>query len=65
MSAEIKLFRIAATDSELEDLRRRLRDTWPERECLDDWSQKGGRFAAFEQPRTFVREECACFKGLR
>jgi len=40
MSSEIQPFRIAATDSQLEDLKRRLRDTrWPERECVDDWSQ--------------------------
>ena len=40
MNAEITPFRIAATDSELDDLKRRLRDTrWPERECVDDWSQ--------------------------
>jgi epoxide hydrolase len=40
MSEAIAAFRIAATDAQLEDLRRRLRDTrWPERECVDDWSQ--------------------------
>jgi len=40
MSTDIKPFRIAATDAELEDLRRRLRATrFPERECVDDWSQ--------------------------
>jgi hypothetical protein len=40
MDAEITPFRIAATDAELDDLKRRLRDTrWPERECVDDWSQ--------------------------
>ena len=40
MSSEIQPFRIAATDSQLDDLKRRLRDTrWPERECVDDWAQ--------------------------
>ncbi len=40
MSAEIAPFKIAATDEQLEDLKRRLRATrWPERECVDDWSQ--------------------------
>lgn len=40
MNTEITPFRIAASDSELDDLKRRLRDTrWPERECVDDWSQ--------------------------
>src|SRR5689334_9803122 len=40
MSDQITPFRIAATDEQLEDLRRRLRATrWPERECVDDWSQ--------------------------
>ena len=33
-------FRIAITDDQLEDLKRRLRETrWPERECVDDWTQ--------------------------
>jgi epoxide hydrolase len=27
--------------------------------------EKGGHFAAFEQPAIFVREVRACFKGLR
>ncbi len=40
MSSDIQPFRIAATDSQLDDLKRRLRETrWPERECVDDWSQ--------------------------
>jgi epoxide hydrolase len=40
MSNEIAPFRIAATDEQLDDLRRRLRATrWPERECVNDWSQ--------------------------
>jgi len=40
MSNEIAPFRIAATDEQLDDLQRRLRATrWPERECVDDWSQ--------------------------
>jgi pimeloyl-ACP methyl ester carboxylesterase len=38
--SEINTFRIAASDDELDDLRQRLRRTrWPERECVDDWSQ--------------------------
>src|SRR6266850_6893270 len=40
MSDAITPFRIAITDDELEDLKRRLRATrWPERECVDDWTQ--------------------------
>ena len=40
MSEQIVPFRIAATDEQLQDLKRRLRATrWPERECVDDWSQ--------------------------
>jgi pimeloyl-ACP methyl ester carboxylesterase len=40
MSNDIQPFRIAATDSQLDDLKRRLRETrWPEHECVDDWSQ--------------------------
>ena len=40
MSTDIQPFRIAATDAQLADLKRRLRETrWPERECVDDWTQ--------------------------
>src|SRR5580704_14713221 len=40
MSNNIEPFRISATDAQLDDLKRRLRETrWPERECVDDWSQ--------------------------
>jgi pimeloyl-ACP methyl ester carboxylesterase len=52
MQAEITPFRIAASDSELDDLKRRLRDTrWPERECVDDWSQG--------LPLAYAQEVCA------
>ncbi len=40
MSEEIVPFRIAATDDELADLRRRLQATrWPDREVVTDWTQ--------------------------
>ena len=40
MSTDIQPFRIAATDAQLADLKRRLRETrWPEPECVDDWTQ--------------------------
>ena len=40
MSNNIEPFKIAATDAQLDDLKRRLRETrWPERECVEDWSQ--------------------------
>jgi hypothetical protein len=39
MSA-VQPFRIAIPDADLTDLRERLHRTrWPERECVDDWSQ--------------------------
>jgi pimeloyl-ACP methyl ester carboxylesterase len=39
-SERIEPFRISASDAQLDDLRRRLRATrFPERECVDDWSQ--------------------------
>ena len=38
--SEIRPFSIAASDEELEDLRRRLQATrWPDREPVEDWSQ--------------------------
>ncbi len=37
---DISPFRIAVSDDVLDDLRQRLAQTrWPERECVDDWSQ--------------------------
>jgi epoxide hydrolase len=40
MSNQIVPFKIAASDDQLDDLKRRLAATrWPERECVDDWSQ--------------------------
>ncbi|CAN5868844.1 alpha/beta fold hydrolase [soil metagenome] len=37
---ELRPFRIAVADDELADLHHRLaRTRWPERECVDDWSQ--------------------------
>jgi pimeloyl-ACP methyl ester carboxylesterase len=37
---EIRSFRIAVPDDVLDDLRQRLaRTRWPERECVDDWTQ--------------------------
>jgi pimeloyl-ACP methyl ester carboxylesterase len=77
MSDDIRPFRIDVPDADLDDLRDRLRRTrWPEPEPVGDWSQgtplaywneldKGGHFAAFEQPETFVTEVRAAFRPLR
>lgn len=52
MTERIEPFRIHASDAELEDLKRRLQATrWPERECVDDWSQG--------VPLAYVKEVCA------
>jgi len=52
MGSEIVPFRISASDQQLEDLKRRLRATrWPERECVDDWSQG--------LPLEYAREVCS------
>ena len=52
MSDRIEPFRIAATDEQLADLRQRLRTTrFPERECVDDWSQG--------IPLAYVQDLCA------
>ena len=49
---DIRPFRIAATDDELADLRRRLAATrWPDPEPVDDWSQG--------IPLSYLRELCA------
>jgi pimeloyl-ACP methyl ester carboxylesterase len=48
---DIRPFRIAAGDDELDDLRRRLTATrWPDPETVDDWSQG--------IPRSYVRDLC-------
>jgi len=52
MSPAITPFRIAATDAQLDDLRRRLQATrWPEAETVDDWSQG--------IPLSYLRDVCA------
>jgi pimeloyl-ACP methyl ester carboxylesterase len=52
MTDHIQPFRIAATDEQLDDLRRRLRAArFPERECVDDWSQG--------IPLAYVQDVCA------
>jgi epoxide hydrolase len=51
MSDELTPFRIDVAQSELDDLRDRLRRTrWPERETVDDWSQG--------VPLMYVQEVC-------
>ena len=52
MSDRIEPFRIAASDEQLAELRRRLRTArFPERECVDDWSQG--------IPLAYVQDVCA------
>jgi pimeloyl-ACP methyl ester carboxylesterase len=51
-SDEIKPFEISISDSELDDLHRRLGETrWPEKEPVGDWSQG--------IPLEYIREVCA------
>jgi pimeloyl-ACP methyl ester carboxylesterase len=51
MSEELRPFVVAVEESELDDLRARLRNTrWPERETVDDWSQG--------IPLAYVQELC-------
>ncbi len=55
MSNAIEPFHIAATDEQLADLKRRLAQTrWPERECVDDWTQG--------IPLAYVQELCAYWR---
>ena len=52
MSDEIRPFRIDIPQAQLDDLRRRLRDTrWPEREAVEDWTQG--------TPLSYVQQVCA------
>ena len=51
MSAEIRPFTVAVSDTEIDDLRNRLALTrWPEAEVVDDWSQG--------IPLAYLREVC-------
>jgi epoxide hydrolase len=48
---EIRPFKIAVPDADIEDLRRRLKATrWPEKEVVDDWSQGA--------PLDYVQQVC-------
>ncbi|MBT4488721.1 MAG: alpha/beta fold hydrolase [Rhodospirillaceae bacterium] len=52
MSEDIRPFEVAIPESQLEDLRRRLKDTrWPDAETPDDWSQG--------IPLSYMQEICA------
>src|SRR5262249_24053632 len=52
MSDAVQPFRIQTSDGALDERRRRLRGTrWPERECVDDWSQG--------TPLSYVQDVCA------
>ena len=52
MSSEITPFSIAASDAEIDDLKRRLAATrWPDAETVNDWSQG--------IPLAYVQEVCA------
>jgi hypothetical protein len=54
MNQEILPFRIEVLESELVDLRRRLRQTrWPEHEPVADWSQG--------VPLAYLRGLCECW----
>ena len=51
MTAEIRPFRIEIPQAQLDDLKRRLKDTrWPEREAVEDWTQG--------TPLSYVQEVC-------
>jgi pimeloyl-ACP methyl ester carboxylesterase len=56
----VRPFALAVAQQELDDLRDRLRDLRHYRE-LD----RGGHFAAFEQPAVFTDELREFFRGLR
>ena len=63
MGQEILPFLIEVPEAALSDLRRRLLQTrWPEPESV---SERGGHFAAFEQPELFVDEIRAFFRLVR
>jgi pimeloyl-ACP methyl ester carboxylesterase len=67
----IRPFRVSLPEAALVDLRRRIAAMrWPDRETVADASQgikvdKGGHFAAWEQPQLFSNEVRAGFRPLR
>ena len=55
--SDIREFRIAVSDDDLADLKRRLNQTrWPEAECVDDWSQ-GMPLAYAQELATYWHDE--------
>jgi hypothetical protein len=74
-AAEIRAFRLEIPEEQLDDLRRRIDATrWPSKELVDDrsqgvqlanWVDRGGHFAAWEEPELFSTEVRAAFRGLR
>jgi len=77
----VEPFKVSVPQSAIDDLKRRLTSTrWPERETVGDWSQgvpllkaealvnevdRGGHFAAFEQPKLFTEELRKAFRSRR
>jgi hypothetical protein len=62
-SDAIREFHVNAPESELAELRRRINETrWPDRETVSD---KGGHFAAWEQPQLLSEDLRAGFRSLR
>jgi hypothetical protein len=59
----VRPFHVDIPEEALEDLRRRIVATqWPEQETVPD---RGGHFAAWEEPQLFTDEVRACFRPLR
>jgi pimeloyl-ACP methyl ester carboxylesterase len=68
MGDKVRPFKIHVSEADLEDLKKRLRATrWPDYPNLVYWNRldRGGHFAAFEQPDLFVKELRACFRKIR
>lgn len=62
--AAIRPFHVNVPEAELTELRERINATkWPDRETVKD--QKGGHFAAWEQPKLFAEEVRAGFRPLQ
>ena len=64
-NVSVRPFTFEAPAEDLDDLRRRINAIrWPERETYNQLD-RGGHFAAWEQPALFSQEMRAAFRPLR
>ena len=64
IGVEIRPFEVAIAGEALDDLRRRVEASYPNVVYFNE-ADKGGHFAAWEEPELFTNELRAAFKSMR